>query len=311
MINQTNTYYERMDASLGDKAKLLPHIPEDAKVIVDVGGGDGSFLNLLRPSFPHARLINVEAAEESYQRSVANGVDTKHGRAEQLDDLFEEHSVDVVIASSLVHEVFSYPSPICSYGEACKGGHMEHVTSFLDAVHLILKPGGTLIIRDGVSPRLSRNAIVEYTGTAIEEGYAHFYDESPFMIRDAILDSNYEAAYPDRHFAEHVGVPDEQGGFLPLRFFSRYGHHYMTGSLITIYEFLLTYTWGKEPFEREVQERYGLLPANPELAWAWFPEYELIHTESYVQPGYPEHLPDVRFVNVDFPATNGIWVLRA
>lgn len=65
-------------------------------------------------------------------------------------------------------------------------------------------------------------------------------------------------------------------------------------------EFLYTYTWGWESFDREVQEQFGIATPNEYVNFVKFnlPKAKVLHKENYLQHGYVDYL------------TNKAWVLH-
>lgn len=57
-------------------------------------------------------------------------------------------------------------------------------------------------------------------------------------------------------------------------------------------EFLYTYTWGWDSFDREVQEQYGVMSLNEYIHLTKFIGGELVYAEEYLQEGYALQLYD-------------------
>lgn len=143
MRNLSPLYYQRMMGSLGDKKLLILRIDQDSKVILDIGGADGAFSEKVQEVFPNARVIVVEPVHEAAEKARRKGLEVVEAYAHQLEDHFDENSVDVVIASSVIHEIFSYGD---------NAGRLFQVSEFLRASRKVLKFGGKLLVRDGVNP---------------------------------------------------------------------------------------------------------------------------------------------------------------
>jgi 2-polyprenyl-3-methyl-5-hydroxy-6-metoxy-1,4-benzoquinol methylase len=55
-------------------------------------------------------------------------------------------------------------------------------------------------------------------------------------------------------------------------------------------EFLYTYTWGWDSFDREVQEQFGVMTLRKYISLVRSLGGKVIHAEEYLQDGYVEHL---------------------
>lgn len=280
MLNQTSLYFDRMMKSMGDKSRLIEHIPDFPTNIVDVGGADGSFAKMLSPFAQQVTVL--DASDESCERARANGVQVVHAYADELNQHFEPESVDVVIASSVIHEIFSYGHEAAGFAP----GRVANVEAFFDAAGEVLAPGGRLLVRDGIRPTATDCSITMDKGF---DAVHRFMDESPFM----------EPADTDRVITLN---PTKDG-------------RTVYGDMASLWEFVMTYTWGESSWEREIKEYYGVFTQQELSLLANAYGFETVHFESYVQPDYPKFLPHVKFFNstggdYGFPLTNAIWVFE-
>jgi SAM-dependent methyltransferase/nicotinamide mononucleotide adenylyltransferase len=137
------TYGAQMDASLVQKVEdLLPWVLPPR--IVDKGCGTGKLLVELSRRFPGASLVGVDLSRELLRRSDENtyaGGDVTLIPGDAADPQLPDGSADTVIFSSIMHEVYSY------------GGYdRARIDRALASAARELKPGGRVLIRDGVSP---------------------------------------------------------------------------------------------------------------------------------------------------------------
>lgn len=278
MLNQTSLYFDRMMKSMGDKSRLIEHIPEDTQHIVDVGGADGSFAKILSNFFPKVTVL--DASPESCERSRANGVTAVEAYADEMDQHFGAGEVDVIIASSVIHEIFSY-----GHGKF-QPGRIANVIAFFRAAAQVLPTGGRLLVRDGIRP------IETYCSLRMEKDFDKvfkFVAESPFAA----------PANTDR----------------TIRLATDEYRRTIYGDMASLWEFIMTYTWGDDSWEREIKEYYGVFTKDEMSGLANAEGFSTVHFEAYIQDGYPEHLPHVKFFNslgedYGFPLTNAIWVFE-
>ena len=137
------SYGAQMDASLVQKVEdLVPWVLPPR--IVDKGCGTGKLLVELSRRFPGASLVGVDLSRELLRRSDENtyaGGDVELVLGDAADQQLPDGSADTVIFSSIMHEVYSY-----------SGYDRARVDRALASAARELRPGGRLLIRDGISP---------------------------------------------------------------------------------------------------------------------------------------------------------------
>jgi len=282
-------YFERMAGSLGDKARLLEYLPKvtETKVprVLDVGAGGGEFANEL--SKLGYDVTALDASDDAIMRMRSNFplLTTAKFLANHADEL-GEGSFDVVICSSILHEVFSYGDDIHN------AGHISSIGRAFEAFERLLVRGGVLLIRDGVLPD---NWDDEGTVTLGREGKAEdvkaYLDMCPFANG---------VAYGRQ--GTLVRLTEVEAGIY-------------SGNLRSLMEFAYTYTWGVDSFPRETQELYGVMTLSQYSAYLEINGFKVETAYSYLQPGYATHLVnklalDINGVIDDWPASNAIWVAR-
>lgn len=273
-------YYERMASSLGDKARILEHLPlpvdpigSARKKVLDVGCGGGEFMNFLREE--GYDVYGVDADGESKEHTDAMGLPVLSIYAHEVSDFFPSEFFDVIICSSVFHEVFSYGTPEIGVGK------IASLDKTMEALTFALKRGGTLIIRDGVMPddNSIKSMVVEDVNAVRK-----FVQCSPFNFRSY----------------------DRTIQIIPA--FDRDNPHRFLGTPSSLMEFAFTYTWGDEAFDREVQEFYGLFTRQEYIEYIQPFGYSPTYSRSYVQNGYPLYLQGKVKFDFDFPASNALWV---
>lgn len=276
-----DVYFERMRASLGDKQRLLQYVTGND--VVDVGCGSGELIQFLNESGHTA--YGIDPSVEAINKSKENGIDVRQGYADETHLLFGEESLDTVITSSVLHEVFSYGN------RGAEPGRISSVSDALLSFYKVLRPGGRLIIRDGVMPNSNHSS--SYL-MAPQHEVEKFIKHSLFTAKRGEWKKD---RWIDLELVPHI--TDEHGNIR------------VEGLLHSLMEFAFTYTWGPESFEREVKEFYGVFNLKGYEEFARKHGFNAVLSYAYTQPGYPKHLAEknVKF-GFDFPHSNAIWVFE-
>jgi len=283
-------YFQRMADSLGDKTRIFQHLPPvtdptNPPHVLDVGAGGGEFADALTQL--GYKVSALDANEDAVNRLQFRyrKLEVLHALANHAQD-FGANKYDAVICSSILHEVFSYGDDVH------KAGHLSSLRRALQSFHAALKPGGVLIIRDGVLPdnwnHPARVQIVDKTDIPAVHEYLKL---CPFANGTAY---------------------DKQGHMVWL---TETTNHWFAGNARSVMEFAYTFTWGIDSYPRETQELYGVLTLNGYKNMLTEQHYQVEQAYSYLQPGYPAHLEGKLVLEVDgqpaewFPS-NAIWVAR-
>ncbi len=157
-------YAAGMEASASDKAKLLRFIHPG--VVADLGCGTGTVMELIRRRSPKSTIIGVDCSAEMIARCKERfrGADLR--KADVAEPLFDDDSIDTIVFCSIMHEVFSY-----------KGYDYSAVRRALRHAAKALKPGGRLIIRDGVKPARQDAVYLTFNNGAIHDKFVRFARE--------------------------------------------------------------------------------------------------------------------------------------
>jgi len=260
-------YFEQMASSLGDKARLLPFIVGER--VLDVGAGGGGLAEAIAARGHRVTVLDNTADSLQRLRRAGISLEVLEGYADQIGHL-GAGTFDTIVLSSVMHEVYSYGASTGELGYAA-------VSRTLAELRQALRPGGRLIIRDGVLP--------------------------PDWLAAATV-----RVPDDELVAEYLELSPH-----PELRLDRNGSRLWSGTKHAVGEMLLTVTWGAECLPREALERFQLYTADgyvTELA----PAFDLVHVSAVTQPGYREQLAgyDARdALNMPwFPATNGLWVFQ-
>ncbi len=251
------SYLASMNAARSDKERMLDFVRPGR--IVEIGPGGGVVLDLLEARFPTAEIIGVDLSREVITaleaRARANGRRWRVvlGAAESLPEYARD--VDTVVFCSILHEVYSYTEPRFE---------LASVERVIAAAFAALRPGGRIVIRDGVMPPAGtrRIAFVAPDARTVFDLYVAQFEGRPIRYRE-LGDQRVELAAADAM------------------------------------EFLYTYTWGPASFPYEVRELYGVLPYAEYVAalvrWCGGSARAGVvevppPQRSYLQPGYRDNL---------------------
>ncbi len=281
VANEAN-YLAAMNAARSDKERMLDFVRPGT--IVEIGPGGGVVLDLLEAQFPDSTVVGVDlsreavAALEQHARTAGRRWRVVLGAAEELA-IHVPPPVDTVVVCSILHEVYSYTEPRFS---------LTSVARVIAAAFATLRPGGRIVIRDGVMP-------------------------PPGTRRIRMLAADVRSTL-ELFVAQFEGRPIRYTELAPDR---------VEMTTADAMEFLYTYTWGPASFPYEVRELYGILPyddyARQLVSWCGGDAAaQIIETplRSYLQPGYRDslaskiELTDEHDRVVDLPDSNCLIVLE-
>lgn len=158
-------YAAGMEASAGDKARILDFVKPG--LIADLGCGSGTVLELLRRAFPGSRRVGVDASSKMLSLCRERfGEDVELLRRDITKPLFPDASADTVILCSIMHEVFTY-----------KGYNVDAVRRTLRRCAKALKPGGRIVIRDGLKPARQDTVYLSFLRDGVREKFLRFAAE--------------------------------------------------------------------------------------------------------------------------------------
>lgn len=138
------------------------------------------------------------------------------------------------------------------------GFHLGDIEQTIENALKIIPTGGRIIIRDGVkSPK---------------HGYRRIKFKNP---NDVLFLTEYCRRFKGRNIQ-----------------YKQISKHVYEMLINDAMEFLFTYTWGWDSFDREVQEQYGVFTLDKYECLARRLGAEVIHSIEYLQPSYALHLYD-------------------
>lgn len=280
--SQDDTYFARMRSSLGDKEGILPYVKPGN--VLDVGAGGGELSEALR--LAGNEVWALDGSDEAYARISENFPEVHAVRAfsHEVLNIFPKNSFDTIVCSSILHEIYSY-------GDPTNGPYsVNAVLDALESFYQLLKPGGVLIIRDGVMPtEWNKQVIVHLKTDDAVKFYEMYREEAPF--------------YSETSGMRRVHLANVEKGFY-------------RGTLASAMEFLYTLTWGWNSAPRETQELYGVFTEDSYGGYLADLGFNVEHSEQYLQPGYPQHLNGVADIldilgnSHTFPSSNMILIAR-
>lgn len=138
-IANPKQYLERMSKPLQEKLRIARFIPKGTKSVLDVGCADGIVTLALAEMYPEIDFVGLDLNESFIAKAQAKIGKLQNIRFETgylRERLATPERFDVVLFCSVLHEFFSY------------GEGISTIVKALADAHEILKPKGTLIIRD-------------------------------------------------------------------------------------------------------------------------------------------------------------------
>ena len=250
-------YLNRMNSSLQYKAKILDFII--GTNVLDVGPGGGALLDLIEERDPLLNVYGIDISSNvidaltKKKKKENKGWNLVKGDALNLDSYFEKASLDTIIYSSIIHELYSY---ITFEG---KKFNINTVIKALKSAYDVLSDNGRIIIRDGIKTEpADMYRIIEFKN-----------------IEDIKILDRYCIDFKGRKIT-----------------YEKVDKNKVKMLVNDAMEFLYTYTWGEDSYPLEVQEQFGYLTPTEyiELIKNNLPNSNIIMCEAFLQDGYEQNL---------------------
>ena len=276
-------YLNTMNNSLKQKAVILDYIVGNS--VLDVGPGGGALLDLIEKKMPNLDIKGIDLSENVINELTKKKLKESHiwniikGDALNLSKYFENNSIDTIIYSSIIHELYSY----IPYNG--KKFNKETIKVALKEAYSILSVGGRIIIRDGImSSPIDSYRIIE------------FNDKEDIKKLDRYIN-------------------DFKGRTIT---YEKINDNTVKMLINDAMEFLYTYTWGEDSYPLEVQEQFGYFTLEEYISFIKenLPNSKIIESKAYLQKGYEENLlPKINFYDenmnvVSLPDSTSIIVIE-
>lgn len=253
-------YLADMNQTADYKKIILDYIV--GQKVIDIGPGGGVLLDLMEERMPDITPIgidistNVVEALNRKKQLEGRSWEVIQGDALNLKEYVEPGSIDTVIFSSILHELYSY---ISFNGNKF---NPDTIAAALRSAFDVLAVGGRIIIRDGImtEPSLQKRKI-------------------RFLKNDGML-------WLERYRKDFAGRTIE---------FEMLSDHEVLMPVNDAMEFLYTYTWGEEAYVHEVQEQFGYFTLSiyrDFISSTLGERAKIVVSREYLQAGYTEALAD-------------------
>ena len=250
-------YLNTMNLSMSNKKILLDYI--SGNKILDVGPGGGGLMNLIEEKNSSYKVYGIDISHNVLEELKKKKIKEKRnwilvkGDALNLENYFEQGSLDTIIYSSIIHELFSY----INYNG--KKFNIETVVKTLKSAYNIIPIGGRIIIRDGIKTEpINQYRIIEFKNKD-----------------DLNILNNYCKDFKGRKITYEL-INENKVKML----------------VNDAMEFLYTYTWGENSYSLEVQEQFGYLTPSEyiDLIEKNLEKAKIIKCYSFLQDGYEQNL---------------------
>lgn len=251
-------YLNTMNASLMHKAVLINYII--GKNILDIGPGGGSLMDLITEEKPELNVMGIDISQNvieelgKKQKQENRSWQVIKGDALHLKDHFKLGSIDTIIYSSIIHELFSYIET-----DGKKFNH-ETIRKAIKSAYEVLPTHGRIIIRDGImSEPINTKRIIK------------FYNPE---------DINILKRYCHDFAGREVSFEEISEDTVKMK-------------INDAMEFLYTYTWGEKSYPLEIKEQFGYFTPDEYIKFIkdiFNNQCKIIECKHFLQAGYEENL---------------------
>ncbi len=275
-------YLQTMNSTINHKSKLLQFITGDN--VLDVGPGGGALMDLILETYPFKNVYGIDISQNVIDELEKKKVKEERkynlvkGNALNLQDYFKKNTIDTIIYSSIIHELFSY---IEFNG---KKFNYDTIKVALKSAYNILPIGGRIIIRDGIKTEGHKKRIIEFKNK----------DDLNILKR-------YKNDFKGREI--QYGLIDDDKVIMDVN---------------DAMEFLYTYTWGENSYPLEVQEQFGYFTPSEYINFVKdnLEGAKIVFSDHFLQEGYSDYLLpkiniyDEKYNTVSLPDSTFILVIE-
>lgn len=250
-------YLATMNLSMSNKKVLLNYLVGNN--ILDVGPGGGALMDLIEESDPKYKVFGIDISSNVIDELNRKKINENRkwtlvkGDALNLESYFAINSIDTIIYSSIIHELYSY----INYNG--KKFNIDTVIKTLISAYKIIPVGGRIVIRDGIKTEPeNKYRIIEFRNKD-----------------DISILNNYCNDFKGRKVT-----------------YEELGNSRVKMLVNDAMEFLYTYTWGENSYSLEVKEQFGYLTPSEykKLILDNLPNSKIIECKAFLQDGYEENL---------------------
>lgn len=110
--------------------RLLKKYQIGGQIFIEVGGGNGLFLEILRKEGANFnRFINIEASKDGYNLSKKRGIESIQAMIEDIDFEQKKLSPDVIVSFELIEHIFDPENFLAKCYQALKRGGCFYLTT--------------------------------------------------------------------------------------------------------------------------------------------------------------------------------------
>lgn len=200
-------YASGMNASVSDKAKILPYIKPGN--ILEIGCGNGTVLEMISEQFPDSHVYGVDMSAQllglATQRKYDGDVNLFCCDARKLNEIQDApKKFSTIVFCSVLHEIYSGFLARSVEDDPAQDA-FEDTIKFIDHICTeYLEVGGRLVIRDGIRPA-DEMVYVEFDTPEQRDTFFRFVDDfSPFKIEFSYSSSADKIKMHSSHLFEFL-----------------------------------------------------------------------------------------------------------
>ena len=108
IINDNETYLQKMRNTFIDKLWFRFIIPQNVDTVIDFGSADNSFINFMKETHPHYRYIGIDNNPYFIKLSKEQGQECYASLTEMKENTEYSKEKTLLVLNSVLHEIYSY-----------------------------------------------------------------------------------------------------------------------------------------------------------------------------------------------------------